>query len=115
LAEDLDRLKIQARTVYQASLDSIEAQAEESRIIARRTERVSYIFAAGVIVVGGLISLLIVRSVSVPLSSLAQGTRAMASGGPYYRLDTSRNDEIAQIAKDFNTMAERLKSAPRHE
>jgi methyl-accepting chemotaxis protein len=39
----------------------------------------------------------------------------MASGGPYYRLDTSRNDEIAQIAKDFNTIAERLKSAPRHE
>ena len=115
LAEDLDRLKIQARTVYQASLDSIEAQAEESRIIARRTERISWIFAAGVIVVGGLISLLIVRSVSVPLSSLAQGTRAMASGGPYYRLDTSRNDEIAQIAKDFNTIAERLKSAPRHD
>jgi methyl-accepting chemotaxis protein len=57
---------------------------------------------------------LIVRSAR-PASSLAQGTRAMASGGPYYRLDTSRNDEIAQIAKDFNTIAERLKSAPRRD
>jgi len=112
LVEDLDRLRTQTRTVYQASLNSIEAQAEESRIIARRTERVSWVFAVGVIVAGGLISLLTVRSISIPLSSLAEGTRAMAEGGSYYRLDTSRNDEIAQIAKDFNTIAERLKSGP---
>jgi methyl-accepting chemotaxis protein len=39
----------------------------------------------------------------------------MAEGGSCYRLDTSRSDEIAQIAKDFNTVAERLKSAPRRD
>jgi two-component system, NtrC family, sensor histidine kinase KinB len=115
LAEDLDRLRTQTRTLYQASLRSIEAQAEESRVIARRTERVSWVLAAGVVVAGGLLSLLIVRSVSIPLTNLAEGTRSMAEGGSYYRLDTSRSDEIAQIAKDFNTVAERLKSAPRHD
>ncbi len=113
LADDLDRLKTQARTVYQASLDSIEARAEESRRLASRTERFSFILTAGVLVVGGLSSFLIVRSVSVPLSNLVQGTRAMAEGGQIYRLDTSRSDEIAQIAKDFNTIAEHLKSVPR--
>jgi two-component system, NtrC family, sensor histidine kinase KinB len=112
LAEDLDRLKTQTRTLYQASLLTIEAQAEEARVIARRTERVSWVLAAGVAVAGGLISLLIVRSVSIPLRSLAEGTRAMATGGSSYRLDTSRSDEIAQIAKDFNTVAERLNSSP---
>ncbi len=112
LAEDLDRLKTQTRTLYQASLMTIEAQAEEARAIARRTERVSWVLATGVAVAGGLISLLIVRSVSIPLNSLAEGTRAMAKGGSSYRLDTSRSDEIAQIAKDFNTVAERLNSLP---
>ena len=115
LAEDLDRLKTQTRTLYEASLESIEARSEESRTIARRTERVSWILAAGVIVAGGLISLLIVRSVAIPLTSLAEGTRAMAGGGSLYRLDTSRSDEIAQIAKDINTITEHLRSAPRHD
>ena len=115
LTEDLERLRAQTRTVYQACLNSIEAQAEESRTIARRIIRISWVFAAGVIVVGGLISLLIARSVSIPLSGLAEGTRTMAEGGAYYRLDTSRNDEIAQIAKDFNTIVDRLRSTPRHE
>ena len=113
VAEDLDRLKTQVRTVYQASLDSIEARAEESRRVASRTERFAFVFAAGVLVVGGLSSFLIIRSVSIPLSGLAQGTRAMAEGGQIYRLDTSRNDELAQIAKDFNTITERLKAADR--
>ncbi len=115
LAEDLERLKAQTRTLYQASLESIEARAEESRLIARRTEQVSWVLAAVVVVAGGLISLLIVRSVTVPLTSLAQGTRAIAQSGSRYRLDTTRSDEIAQIAKDFNTIVEGLNSAPRHE
>jgi methyl-accepting chemotaxis protein len=115
LAEDLERLRTQTRTVYQACLSSIEAQAEQSRLIARRTERISWIFAAGVVVAGGLIALLITRSVSIPLSGLAEGTRTMAEGGAYYRLDTSRNDEIAQIAKDFNTIVDRMRSTPRHQ
>ncbi len=115
LAEDLERLKAQTRTLYQASLKSIEARAEESRLIARRTEQVSWVLAAGVIVAGGLISLLIARSVTIPLTGLAQGTRAIAQGGSRYRLDTTRGDEIAQIAKDFNTIVERLNSTPRHD
>lgn len=113
LIEGLDRIRTQARTVYQTSLSSIEARGEESRTIAHRAERISWAIAAGALVIGGLMSLLIVRSISIPLSSLAEGTRTMAHGESYYRLDTSRDDEIAQIAKDFNTITERLRSSSR--
>ena len=55
-----------------------------------------------------MVSFLIYRSISIPLVHLTAGTRAIAEGKFYYRLDTSRNDEFAQLAKDFNTMTHRL-------
>ena len=58
--------------------------------------------------VGAFVSLLIVRSISIPLRQLTEGTRAIAAGKFYYRLDTSGKDEFAQVARDFNTMTERL-------
>jgi len=54
------------------------------------------------------VSFVIVQSISSPLRQLTQGTRAIAQGKFFYRLDTSHNDEFAQLAKDFNTMSERL-------
>jgi len=55
-----------------------------------------------------VVSLLIVRSISKPLAHLTEGTRAIIEGKYFYRLDTSRKDEFAQLAKDFNTMIRRL-------
>jgi signal transduction histidine kinase len=55
-----------------------------------------------------LVSLLIVRSISKPLAHLTEGTRAIADGKFFYRLDTTRNDEFAQLAHDFNKMTLRL-------
>jgi signal transduction histidine kinase len=39
---------------------------------------------------------------------LTEGTRAIAEGKFFYRLDTTRDDEFSQLAKDFNTMTRRL-------
>jgi two-component system sensor histidine kinase GlrK len=55
-----------------------------------------------------LVSLLIVRSISKPLANLTEGTRAIADGKFFYRLDTTRKDEFAQLAQDFNKMTLRL-------
>ncbi|HEX7090852.1 MAG TPA: HAMP domain-containing protein [Longimicrobiales bacterium] len=41
-------------------------------------------------------------------ASAERGTREVAEGNFRYRLDTSRSDEFAQVARDFNTMTERL-------
>jgi signal transduction histidine kinase len=62
-----------------------------------------FVFAVSV-----LVSLLIVRSISKPLAHLTEGTRAIADGKFFYRLDTTRNDEFSQLARDFNKMTLRL-------
>ena len=69
---------------------------------------ISWSAAAIALVVSFLVSFFIVRSISEPLHHLTEGTRAVAEGKFYYRLDASRNDEFALLAKDFNTMTARL-------
>ncbi len=62
-----------------------------------------------ILALGALAAFLINRSVALPLNSLQQGTRALVEGKSFYKLDTSRNDELAHLAKDFNTLVQRLR------
>lgn len=59
------------------------------------------------------VSFFVVQSISAPLKQLTRGTRAIAEGKFFYRLDTSHRDEFSQLAKDFNTMTERLNDLDR--
>jgi signal transduction histidine kinase len=108
LQDALDTMRTQCYTVYQRLLESIATEAERSRETGRRAEMLSWFAALSALVISALVSLLIVRSISIPLKQLTEGTRAIAAGKFYYRLDTSGNDEFAQVARDFNTMTERL-------
>lgn len=108
LQDDLDSLRTQTYSVYQSSLRSISAEVEKSR---KTSEAATLILGCSVFAalsISILVSFFIYRSISNPLTHLTEGTRAIAEGKFYYRLDTSRNDEFAQLAKDFNTMTRRL-------
>ncbi len=108
LQDGLDSLRTQAFTVYQQVLQSIASEAQLARDTGQRAELMSWFAAVTALLVGAFVSLLIVRSISIPLRQLTEGTRAIAAGKFYYRLDTSGKDEFAQVARDFNTMTERL-------
>lgn len=108
LAKHLDRLRAQTYTVYQSATRAIEGEVERSAETGRHAEWISWSAAAVALVLSCLVSLLIVRSISEPLRYLTQGTRAITEGKFFYRLDTSRNDEFSQLARDFNMMTERL-------
>lgn len=107
--ERLDTLRAQLMTVYQAVLQDIRTQAEDSRKSGERTEMIALWIGGATLLAGLLLAYLTVRSVSIPLRLLCEGTRGIAEGKSFYRLDTSRNDELSQIAKDFNTLAEKLR------
>ncbi len=108
LEEHIERLKTQTETVRNATESTIEKTVQESGETARAAQTVTWIVASIALVLGGLVSLFIVQSISAPLKQLTQGTRAIAEGKFFYRLDTTRHDEFAQLAKDFNTMTHRL-------
>ena len=55
-----------------------------------------------------MLSALLVRSILEPLARLADGTREVSAGRFGHRLDAAGRDELAQVARDFNSMTERL-------
>jgi signal transduction histidine kinase len=108
LINDLEMLGSQTLSVYKAIMVSMNANMDQSLQASHRAQFVLVSITVSVLSVTILISLLIVRSISKPLAHLTEGTRAITEGKYFYRLDTSRNDEFAQLAKDFNTMIRRL-------
>ena len=108
---------------FQRELDGIEAgtlalgaasqaaMAERLRSIeatARVAERISLTAAIVALVLMIAISAHLVRSIVGPLGRLAEGTRAVSAGRFDHRLDASGDDELAAVARDFNSMTASL-------
>lgn len=108
LERQLDTLHVLARSLGEASQAAMLARLERSASAARSAERLSWIAASTALLLSILISALIIRSISESLARLKRGTHEVAAGNFRYRLDTSRSDEFAQVAHDFNTMTQRL-------
>jgi signal transduction histidine kinase len=108
LKEDLEQLKDQTDSVYIASKHSMSLKVAQSRKAGETARLVLWCATLSALAISVLVSFLIFRSISKPLAHLTEGTRAIAEGKFFYRLDTSRNDEFSQLAKDFNTMTRRL-------
>jgi signal transduction histidine kinase len=108
LDDHLQQLQIQTQNVYQVSSDMIRSETRRSMEAGQAVKTLSWVAAGIALVLSGLVSFFIVQSISTPLRNLTQGTRAVAQGKFFYRLDTSSKDEFSQVAKDFNSMTERL-------
>ena len=108
LMEHLDRLRTQAQTVYNATQETIESEIQNSASTSAQAQWISLSAAALSLILSCLVSFVIIRSIAEPLRNLTQGTRAIAEGKFFYRLDASHNDEFSQLARDFNSMTQRL-------
>jgi signal transduction histidine kinase len=65
----------------------------------------------GALIVAGVAGFLIGRTISDPLRSLAVTSRRMAEGDLSAREPTTRKDEIGDLARQFNGMAENLEAS----
>ncbi len=108
LVGSIDQLRLQSRRVAEASRGVIRSRLERSVAAASDAERVSVGIALAALLLSIIVAIWIVRSIAAPLRRLSQGTRRIAEGRFDYRLDTSRGDEFAQLARDFNRMTEQL-------
>ncbi len=108
LNEDLENLKSHTYSVYEATLRSMKSKVDRSLKTGDTAVVVLWSVTVVALAISILVSLLIVRSISKPLAHLTEGTRAIADGKFFYRLDTTRDDEFSQLAHDFNKMTSRL-------
>lgn len=108
LRQQFDDLRDQARALGDASQATMAERMARSAEAAGRAERISWSVLAAVLLLGVAGSGLIIRSISEALHRLQKGTREVAAGNFDYRLDSYRDDEFAQLARDFNVMTGRL-------
>lgn len=95
-----------------------QVEAEENRLLAQRQQESRTLQEAmnRLLGFGGLacvllaivIGTLLVRAVSRPLASLSKAARRLGEGGAGARAEVFSNDELGQVAVEFNRMAQAI-------
>lgn len=75
-----------------------------------KANQIAIVMAAGFILLGIIASILITRSITIPLSFMRKKTRQIAGGDFECGLDLSSPPEIGELAQDFNLMCNKLKT-----
>lgn len=104
----LDALRMAVEDVIDSNQAEVAQQAAASTAAGDRARTVSWMAAGGAAVLGFLICVVLFLSISGPLKRLTRGTREVAEGRFHHRLPARGNDELAELARDFNRMAARL-------
>lgn len=108
LQQALDRVRVGTKQLGEASQDAMTRELSASERAGADAERVSWFAAIAALLLSVALSAILARSILEPLKRLKHGTREVAAGRFGYRLDASGTDELAQVARDFNSMTERL-------
>jgi len=69
-----------------------------------------YLVGAGILVLAAFASFLLSKHFLAPVHQLTEGTKSLAEFKFDTRIDVNTNDEIGQLAADFNRMAQTLKN-----
>lgn len=75
---------------------------------ARRAELVAWAGAGAALLLSIVVWFFVVRTISRGLRGLTRATRTVAEGRFDHRLEVEGSDEFAELARDFNSMTERL-------
>ncbi|NDJ76798.1 MAG: HAMP domain-containing protein [Chloroflexi bacterium] len=104
LTADTDSLSLLINSLAESAHDERET-AEDSLVEAERLSELSLALAGALILMTALLlSMIISQSITNPVTALATAARRIAGGDYEQQLDTARQDELGQLANDFNEM-----------
>jgi signal transduction histidine kinase len=106
--EVLDSLRRVKQSVFAASQDAMTRRLLDSEHAATRAVRVAWIAAGLALILGGFLSVILVRLIVGPLRRIGKGTREVAAGRFDYVLNATGGDELAEVGRDFDSMTKRL-------
>jgi len=85
-----------------------ELDEEADRNFVSQQRQAIYIIALVALAIAGLLSTWLARQLVAPVRAVAGGARAIAAGRLDERIEVTSNDELGQLAMDFNAMAATL-------
>ena len=92
-------------------LDTDLSLAAADASIAAGTRRMLFYTLLAIAIISSLSAVFVWRVVNRPLRILGDGTERLAAGRLGYQLDVRSHNEIADLARSFNTMSNQLKDA----
>ncbi len=108
LATAFHSLRTTLEDILAINQDSMVRKSEEARRAATRLNTITVTAALGALLLGLVLSTVLTNRLLRPLSVLSQVTRRIGEGDFQARVNISGKDEIAQLAREFNTMASHL-------
>ncbi len=82
---------------------------ERMHLLAHKTLIMGTTLAAVSVLFAGVLSYLLIRSITGPIRRLQKGTREIAAGRFSHRVELPARDELGELAEAFNEMAHQLK------
>ena len=104
----LDKIRENTESVMAAVRAGIKEQVDSTAANGARARSVSVTTGALSLLIAIIVAIIVVRAIADPLRQLAQGTRRISKGQFWHRLPADGRDEFADLARDFNLMAQRL-------
>jgi signal transduction histidine kinase len=109
----LDRTEVATGVLSAASQQAMSQELVEADLAEQSAEEFTLLTAGGAVLLSLLLSALLARSILNPLAMLTTGTHEVSAGRFGYRLEAEGRDELAQVAREFNSMTERLDALDR--
>jgi len=95
--------------LMQLNQAQMEQHLEQMDLLVEKTLMMGKILAAVSILFAGILSYLLIRSITGPIRRLQKGTREIAAGRFSHRVELRNRDELGDLAEAFNEMALQLK------
>jgi two-component system, NtrC family, sensor kinase len=92
-------------------LDTDLSLAAADASIATGTRRMLFYTLLAIAIISSLSAAFVWRVVNRPLKTLEDGTQHLTAGRLGYQIEVRSQDEIAELARSFNTMSNQLKDA----
>jgi signal transduction histidine kinase len=102
------KVKEGADVILAINQDAMVRKSERARRMGRRLDVVMIAAAFGACALGLLSSIVLTTRLLRPLAVLRLAARRLGEGDPKARARVQGSDEIAEVAGEFNTMADRL-------
>jgi signal transduction histidine kinase len=87
-----------------AKIDASEAFASTERV-----KKTMLLFAFTIMLLAGMVAFWIAKSISDPIHALHEGTEVIGRGNLDFRVGIKTRDEIGQLSRSFDEMADNLK------
>ena len=102
-------ITVDGQTVGWLGLHQKEHQAIPLAVgFLKQQSQALYLIGAAIVVLAAVVAFVLSKHLLAPVRKLTNGTRALASRRFDTRIDVETNDELGQLAADFNTMANTL-------